>query len=184
MSKIIGIDLGTSNTIAAWADGTEARALVDAETGSALIPSIVSFPPSETVLVGEPAKQRRLSDPKNTIFGAKRLIGRSWGSAEVEEARRQMPFELRRGKNLGVQILVRDDDPTDPADLPLSVSLGVSDPDWQQPERSRAGSRLHVDVRCLEAFPVLLRVEIEPVRTEPEYRRHTTSPIASAGFEA
>jgi molecular chaperone DnaK len=105
---VVGIDLGTSNTVVAHADAAQGpRALVESLSTGALLPSVIAFAPSKAVLVGGPAKQRRFLDPKNTIYGVKRLIGRPWGSPEVEEARRRMPFELRRGKNDAVQILSR-----------------------------------------------------------------------------
>jgi molecular chaperone DnaK len=103
----VGIDLGTSNTVVAHADGGVARALVDAATGDAMIPSVAAFLPNGNVLVGAPAKARRLQDPKNTIFSAKRLIGRAWTSREVGQARVRLPYELREGKNASVMVRAR-----------------------------------------------------------------------------
>jgi molecular chaperone DnaK len=93
---VVGIDLGTTNTVVAVMRNGQAAALAD-ESGSKLIPSVVSFHPSGTVLVGQAAKERRLVDTKNTIYSIKRLIGRSWDSEEVRKARSRFPFEMREG---------------------------------------------------------------------------------------
>ena len=96
MGAIVGIDLGTTNTVVATVSDSGPVALPD-ETGSTLVPSVVSFLPSGAVLVGDAAKQRRQQDPKNTIFSVKRLIGRTWETEEVRRARGRFPFELREG---------------------------------------------------------------------------------------
>ena len=96
MGVAVGIDLGTTNTVVACVRDGRAVTLPD-EEGRRLIPSIVSFHPNGSVLVGESAKDRRLIDPANTVYSVKRLIGRSWASDEVQQARGRFPFELREG---------------------------------------------------------------------------------------
>ena len=110
----VGIDLGTSNTVVAAVDGGRARAIVDDVSRQVLVPSVCAFHPSGAVLVGAEAKRRRLQDPKNTIFSAKRLIGRAWTSREVAQARARLPYELREGKNASVVIRARNADYTLP----------------------------------------------------------------------
>ncbi|HEY2511620.1 MAG TPA: Hsp70 family protein [Polyangiaceae bacterium] len=110
----VGIDLGTSNTVVAAVESGRAHALVDDVSRQVLVPSVCAFHPSGTVLVGTEAKRRRLQDPKNTIFSAKRLIGRAWTSREVAQARARLPYELREGKNSSVVIRARDADYTLP----------------------------------------------------------------------
>jgi molecular chaperone DnaK len=105
MGFSVGIDLGTTNTVVAVVRDGVAAALAD-PNGHRLIPSVVSFPPSGPVLVGRPAQERRLVDPANTIYSVKRLLGRAWGSPEVEAARPTLPFELREGPQGGTQIAV------------------------------------------------------------------------------
>ncbi len=96
MGLAIGIDLGTTNTVvAAVVDGV-AITLAD-EHGARLIPSIVSFPSPGQAVVGNAALERRFTDPYNTIYSVKRLIGRPWNSPEVQENRSRFPFTLAEG---------------------------------------------------------------------------------------
>ena len=106
MSEVIGIDLGTTNTVVAIVRDGEASALEDT-TGAVLIPSVVSFDRDGSVLVGAEAKERRLVDASNTIYSVKRLIGRSWGSAEVALARSRFPFEMREGPGQAALVVAR-----------------------------------------------------------------------------
>src|SRR5580700_603979 len=96
---IVGIDLGTSNSVVAYADvGGQAKVLAD-EAGYKIHPSVVSFHPSGGVVVGAAAKQRKVIDPANTIYSAKRLIGRSFRAAEVQTAKARMPYKITEGAN-------------------------------------------------------------------------------------
>ncbi|MFZ1863565.1 MAG: Hsp70 family protein [Polyangiales bacterium] len=107
MSKapVIGIDLGTTNSVVAVADQPGARVLSD--EGGTLIPSVVSFHPSGDVLVGAPAKERRLLDAQNTVYSVKRLIGRPYTSYEVQQAQKRFAFELSEGPSGGVLVTAR-----------------------------------------------------------------------------
>ena len=102
---VIGIDLGTTNSVVAVADQNGARILSD-ESG-ALIPSVVSFHPSGDVLIGAPAKERRLLDAQNTVYSVKRLIGRPYTSYEVKQAAERFGFELSEGPSGGVLVTAR-----------------------------------------------------------------------------
>ena len=107
MSHAIGIDLGTTNTVvAAVVDGV-AITLED-EHGRRLLPSVVSFHPSGTVLVGDSARERRLIDPESTIFSVKPLIGRAFDSDEVKAARGRFPFQFIEGAKNSTMVLARD----------------------------------------------------------------------------
>src|SRR3954464_6596828 len=105
---VVGIDLGTSNTVVAHVGEGRARALKDEGANDVLIPSIASFHPSGAVLVGHAAKDRRIIDSQNTVFSAKRLIGRAWSSPQVAQARVRLPYELREGKNQSVEVFARN----------------------------------------------------------------------------
>ncbi len=96
---IVGIDLGTSNTVVARADAMgNVRVLAD-DSGYKIHPSVVSFHPNGGVVVGAPAKQRKVIDPQNTIYSVKRLIGRAFSSPEVQTAKQRMPYQIKEGGN-------------------------------------------------------------------------------------
>ncbi len=106
MSAVVGIDLGTTNTVVAAVRDGRAMALAT-ETGERLIPSIVSFHPNGSVVVGREAKKRRLQDAANTIYSTKRLIGRSFDSDEVRKARERAAFTIQEGPGHGVLVVAR-----------------------------------------------------------------------------
>ncbi|HEY3237360.1 MAG TPA: Hsp70 family protein, partial [Polyangiaceae bacterium] len=106
METVVGIDLGTTNTVVAAVRGGRAEALRDVN-GDTLIPSVVSFHPNGNVLVGRAAKDRRLVDAKNTIYSIKRLIGRTWDAEEVRLARPRFPFEMRQGPGQAPLVVAR-----------------------------------------------------------------------------
>ncbi len=97
MSKVIGIDLGTTNSCVAIMDGSQPRVIENAE-GARTTPSIVAFTDDER-LVGQPAKRQAVTNPDNTIFGVKRLIGRRVDDAEVEKDKKMVPFAIVNGGN-------------------------------------------------------------------------------------
>ncbi|HEY5959809.1 MAG TPA: Hsp70 family protein, partial [Polyangiaceae bacterium] len=106
MGAVVGIDLGTTNTVVAAIKDGHPVAMPD-DSGSTLIPSIVSFLPSGAVLVGSTASERRSQDPRNTIYSVKRLIGRTWDSPEVQKAIARFPFELREGPGRATFVIAR-----------------------------------------------------------------------------
>jgi molecular chaperone DnaK len=104
---IVGIDLGTSNTVVAHADdGGGVRVMAD-EAGYKIHPSVVSFHPNGGVVVGAAAKQRKVIDPKNTIYSIKRLIGRTYNAPEVQIAKTRMPFGIKEGPNQQPLVVTR-----------------------------------------------------------------------------
>jgi len=100
----IGIDLGTTNTVIAAVRDGRASALKD-RAGNTLLPSCVSFPVNGPPVVGHAAKKLLTTDPKNTVFSVKRLIGRAWDTEAVQSARSKFAFELAEGP--GKATLVR-----------------------------------------------------------------------------
>ena len=96
MSKIIGIDLGTTNSCFALMEGGEPKVISNRE-GNRTTPSVVAFTKSGDRLVGQTAKRQAITNPENTIFSAKRFIGRRL--EEVENERKNMPFEIRTGQH-------------------------------------------------------------------------------------
>ena len=111
--SVVGIDLGTTNTVVACVRSGKVHVLAD-EHGARLLPSVVSFHPNGEVLVGASAKSRRVIDPKNTVYSHKRLIGRSWGSPEIAQAKQRFAFELREGPGQGPLVHARGQDYTLP----------------------------------------------------------------------
>ena len=97
MSKVIGIDLGTTNSCVAIMDGSQARVIENSE-GARTTPSIVAFSESER-LVGQPAKRQAVTNPTNTIFGVKRLIGRRVDDADLAKDKKNMPYDIVDGGN-------------------------------------------------------------------------------------
>ncbi|MBL9060708.1 MAG: Hsp70 family protein, partial [Mangrovicoccus sp.] len=97
MPKVIGIDLGTTNSCVAIMDGSQARVIENSE-GARTTPSIVAFTENER-LVGQPAKRQAVTNPENTIFAVKRLIGRRVDDAEVAKDRKIVPYTIVDGGN-------------------------------------------------------------------------------------
>jgi len=97
MAKVIGIDLGTTNSCVAIMDGSQPRVIENSE-GARTTPSIVGFTDNER-LVGQPAKRQAVTNPENTIFAVKRLIGRRADSAEVSKDRKIVPYKIVDGGN-------------------------------------------------------------------------------------
>ncbi|WP_343190400.1 molecular chaperone DnaK [Buchnera aphidicola (Mollitrichosiphum nigrofasciatum)] len=98
MSKIIGIDLGTTNSCIAIMDGTQARVLENAE-GERTTPSVIAYTAEGSILVGQPAKRQAITNPKNTLFAIKRLIGRKFTDQEVQKDLKIMPYKITPSKN-------------------------------------------------------------------------------------
>jgi molecular chaperone DnaK len=97
MSKIIGIDLGTTNSCVALMEGKDAKVVENTE-GARTTPSVVAFTDSET-LVGMPAKRQAVSNSSNTIFAAKRLIGRTFDGSAVQKDIKTLPYEIVKADN-------------------------------------------------------------------------------------
>jgi len=97
MAKVIGIDLGTTNSCIAIMDGSEPRVIENAE-GARTTPSIVAFTDDER-LVGQPAKRQAVTNPENTIFAVKRLIGRRFDDKDLAKDKKNMPFSVVDGGN-------------------------------------------------------------------------------------
>ena len=98
MSKIIGIDLGTTNSAVAILEGQEVKIIVNAE-GNRTTPSFVAYQTEGEILVGQPAKRQAISNPKNTIFAIKRLIGRKYDSDVVQRDKKMVPYEIIQADN-------------------------------------------------------------------------------------
>ncbi|HEV7416271.1 MAG TPA: Hsp70 family protein, partial [Tianweitania sediminis] len=98
MAKVIGIDLGTTNSCVAIMDGKDAKVIENAE-GARTTPSMVAFTEDGERLVGQPAKRQAVTNPTNTLFAVKRLIGRRYEDPTVEKDKGLVPFEISKGDN-------------------------------------------------------------------------------------
>ena len=107
MSKIIGIDLGTTNSVMAYMEGGKPNVIPNAQ-GGRLTPSIVAIGDKGEVLVGNPAKNQAVTNPEGTIYSVKRLIGRSWDDSEVKKDKELLPFEMRKSESGGVEVQMKD----------------------------------------------------------------------------
>ncbi|MDJ0816102.1 MAG: molecular chaperone DnaK [Desulfobacterales bacterium] len=106
MSKIIGIDLGTTNSCVAIMEGGDANVITNPE-GGRTTPSMVAISDSQERLVGQIAKRQAVTNPENTVFGVKRLIGRKWDSKEVQDDIKVLPFKIEKASNGDVRINLR-----------------------------------------------------------------------------
>ena len=98
MSKVIGIDLGTTNSCVAVMDGKEPRVIENAE-GARTTPSMIAFTKDGERLVGQPAKRQAVTNPENTLFAIKRLIGRRFDDPQVKDMASKAPFNIVKGEN-------------------------------------------------------------------------------------
>ena len=103
MGKIIGIDLGTTNSAMAYMSGGKPNVIANAQ-GGRLTPSVVAQNEKGEVIVGQPAKNQAITNPEGTIYSVKRLIGRSWSDPEVQKDKKLLPFEMRESKTGGVEV--------------------------------------------------------------------------------
>src|SRR3954467_8910117 len=103
MGKIIGIDLGTTNSVVAIMDGKEPKVIVN-EEGDRTTPSVVAWTEQDEVIVGQMAKRQAITNPEGTVYSAKRFMGRRYDES-VEDAKR-MPYKLVKRENGDVAVSV------------------------------------------------------------------------------
>src|SRR5690348_14295791 len=104
MPKIIGIDLGTTNSVVAVMEGDQPKVLINSQ-GSRLTPSVVAFTEKGERLIGQVAKHQQVTNPKNTVFSIKRFMGRR--HREVESEEKTVPYEIVGGPEDFVKVRVR-----------------------------------------------------------------------------
>jgi len=98
MSKVIGIDLGTTNSCLALMDGSDPKVIENAE-GARTTPSIIAFTNSGERLVGQPAKRQAVTNPEDTLFAIKRLIGRRFNDPLTKKDMGLVPYKIVEGDN-------------------------------------------------------------------------------------
>ncbi|MCK5680512.1 molecular chaperone DnaK, partial [bacterium] len=107
MGKIIGIDLGTTNSCVSVMEGGEAKVIANAE-GLRTTPSIIALNDSDERLVGQVAKRQAVTNPTDTVFAVKRLIGRKFDAPQVQKMRGKVPFDISKAKNGDAWVKIRD----------------------------------------------------------------------------
>jgi molecular chaperone DnaK len=107
MGKIIGIDLGTTNSCVAVMEGGQPKVIENSE-GARTTPSIVAYQEDGEILVGAPAKRQAVTNPKNTLYAVKRLIGRRFDEKEVQKDISLMPYQIVKADNGDAWVQVRD----------------------------------------------------------------------------
>lgn len=106
MAKVIGIDLGTTNSCVAIMEGDKVKVIENSE-GKRTTPSIVAFTEEGEVLVGEAAKRQAVTNPENTIYEVKRLIGRKFDDPEVQKDMKHVPYKIVKADNGDAWVEVR-----------------------------------------------------------------------------
>jgi molecular chaperone DnaK len=109
MSKVIGIDLGTTNSVVAIMEGKEPKVIPNAE-GGRTTPSMVAFTESGERLVGQVAKRQAITNPENTIFAVKRLMGRKYDTREVQQDTKVLPYKIVKAANTDAHLRIRGRD--------------------------------------------------------------------------
>jgi len=107
MGKIIGIDLGTTNSCVAIMEGGQPKVIENSE-GSRTTPSVIAYQDDGEILVGAPAKRQAVTNPKNTLYAVKRLIGRKFAEKEVQKDINLMPYEIVKADNGDAWVQARD----------------------------------------------------------------------------
>src|SRR5947208_17131385 len=107
MAKVIGIDLGTTNSCVAIMESADPTVLANSE-GSRTTPSVVAFTDSGERLVGQIAKRQSITNPTNTIFAIKRLMGRRYDDPEVSKARKILPYKVVENTDGAAWVEIRD----------------------------------------------------------------------------
>ena len=109
MSKVIGIDLGTTNSCVAVREGDETRVIENSE-GARTTPSMVAFTENGERLVGQAAKRQAVTNPTNTLYAVKRLIGRRYDDPTVAKDKGMVPYEIVKGDNGDAWVRARGED--------------------------------------------------------------------------
>src|SRR5438270_13766326 len=106
MGRIIGIDLGTTNSCISIMEGGQPKVIENSE-GARTTPSIIAYQEDGEILVGAPAKRQAVTNPKNTLYAVKRLIGRKFDEKEVQKDISLMPYEIAKADNGDAWVGVR-----------------------------------------------------------------------------
>ncbi len=164
MSKILGIDLGTTNSAMAIVEGGSPK-IIENKEGNRTTPSVVAITSSGERLVGQTAKRQAVTNAQNTIYSAKRFIGRKFSDPEVQRDKSLVPFELREGTNGAVEVKI-----TDKWYRPAEISAMVL-------QKLKADAEAHVGEEIKEAIITV------PAYFDDSQRQATKDAGKIAGFD-
>ncbi len=172
MAKILGIDLGTTNSAMAIVEGGEPRVLENAE-GARTTPSIVAVGKTGERIVGTLAKRQSVTNPLNTIFQIKRFIGHSFDEPEVQKDKAVVPFEMRKGETGGIEVKMQD------------PSSGSGQGKWYRPEEISAMilGKLKADAEAKLGEKITEAVITVPAYFNDDQRSATKAAGQIAGLE-
>ncbi|MGH2513210.1 MAG: Hsp70 family protein, partial [Candidatus Limnocylindrales bacterium] len=120
MSKIIGIDLGTTNSVVAVMEGGEPTVIASAE-GGRTVPSVVAFTKTGERLVGQLAKRQAVTNPTNTVYSIKRFMGRRWDDAETKRSKELVPYTVQKDAKSDGLVVVANDKPYTPPEISAMI---------------------------------------------------------------
>ena len=180
MSKIIGIDLGTTNSAMAISEAGKPK-IIENKEGNRTTPSVVALSKNNERLVGLLAKRQAVTNPKNTIYAAKRLIGRKYDDKEAQEVIKNVPFEIRKGDNGGVEIKLGDTSTGSTS----SPQAGSAQGEWKRPAEISAMvlQKLKADAEERLGEKVTEAVITVPAYFDDDQRKATKDAGAIAGLE-
>jgi len=172
MAKILGIDLGTTNSAMAIVEGGEPRILENAE-GARTTPSIVAVGKNGERIVGTLAKRQSVTNPLNTIFQIKRFIGHSFNEPAVQKDKAAVPFEMRRADNSGIEVKM------------MGPSKGSGQESWYRPEEISAMilGKLKADAEAKLGEKITEAVITVPAYFNDDQRSATKAAGQIAGLE-
>ena len=119
MAKVIGIDLGTTNSAVAYMEAGEPTIIPNAE-GGRITPSVVAFTKTGERLVGQVAKRQAITNPENTIYSIKRLMGRRFGDPEVQRTMKMVPYKIKEAAH-GVEVDLADGRKLSPPEISAMI---------------------------------------------------------------
>ena len=107
MSKILGVDLGTTFSAMAVIESGEPK-IIENKEGARITPSVVALTKTGERLVGITARRQQITNPQNTIYSTKRLVGRRFSDSEIQKDKKLLPYEIRESKDGGVEVKMGD----------------------------------------------------------------------------
>src|SRR5919201_459826 len=165
MAKIIGIDLSTTNSVVAVMEGGEPKVIAN-EEGGRTTPSVVAFTKTGERLVGQVAKRQAITNPENTIYSVKRLMGRRFTDPEVQRTIKMVPYKIQQASNGGVEIVLGNGKKLSPPEVSAMIL-----------QKLKADSEAHLGEKITQAVITV------PAYFDDQQRQATKDAGQIAGLE-